>query len=63
MREVMEYELKTKQERLKKLQEYFKVDLKDMDSMNYEDNAINSLFEMKKIKTEIALIEYYLQMK
>lgn len=36
MREVMEYELKTKQERLKKLQEYFKVDLKDMDSMNYE---------------------------
>lgn len=63
MREVMEYELKTKQERLKKLQEYFKVDLKDMDSMNYEDNAINSLLEMKKIKTEIALIEYYLQMK
>ena len=59
MREVMEYELKTKQERLKKLQEYFKVDLKDMDSMNYEDNAINSLLEMKKIKTEIALIEYY----
>ena len=63
MREVMEYELKTKQERLKKLQEYFKVNLKDMDSMNYEDNAINSLLEMKKIKTEIALIEYYLQMK
>lgn len=63
MCEVMEYELKTKQERLKKLQEYFKVDLKDMDSMNYEDNAINSLLEMKKIKTEIALIEYYLQMK
>lgn len=63
MREVMEYELKTKQERLKKLQEYFKVDLKDMDSMNYEDNAINSLLEMKKVKTEIALIEYYLQMR
>lgn len=63
MREVMEYELKTKQERLKKLQEYFKVNLKDMDSMNYEDNAINSLLEMKKIKTEIALIEYYFQMK
>ena len=63
MREVMEYELKTQQERLKKLQEYFKVDLKDMDSMNYEDNAINSLLEMKKIKTEIALIEYYLQMR
>lgn len=63
MREVMEYELKTKQERLKKLQEYFKVDLKDMDYMNYEDNAINSLLEMKKIKIEIALIEYYLQMR
>lgn len=63
MREVMESELKTKQERLKKLQEYCKVDLKDMDSMNYEDNAINSLLKMKKIKTEIALIEYYLQMR
>ncbi|MBC5688155.1 hypothetical protein H8S37_04305 [Mediterraneibacter sp. NSJ-55] len=63
MREIMEYELEIKRERLKKLQEYFKVDLKDMDSMNYEDNAINSLLEMKKIKTEIAQIEYYLQLK
>ena len=63
MREVMEYELETKKKHLLKLQEYFKTDIKDIDSPNYEANAINALLVMKKIKTEIALIEYYLQMK
>lgn len=63
MREVMEYELETKKKHLLKLQEYFKTDIKDIDSPNYEDNAINALLEMKKIKTEIAQIEYYLQLK
>ena len=62
MREVMEYELETKKKRLKKLQEYFEVDMKNINSPNYEDNAINSLLEMKKLKTEIMSIEYYLQM-
>ena len=62
MRKVMEYELETKKKRLKKLQEYFEVDMKNINSPNYEDNAINSLLEMKKLKTEIHMIEYYLQM-
>ena len=62
MRKVMEYELETKKKRLKKLQEYFEVDMKNINSPNYEDNAINSLLEMKKLKTEIQKIEYYLQM-
>lgn len=62
MRKVMEYELETKKKRLKKLQEYFEVDMKNINSPNYEDNAINSLLEMKKLKTEIQMIEYYLQM-
>lgn len=62
MRKVMEYELETKKKRLKKLQEYFEVDMKNINSPNYEDNAINSLLEMKKLKTEIQVIEYYLQM-
>lgn len=62
MRKVMEYELETKKKRLKKLQEYFEVDMKNINSPNYEDNAINSLLEMKKLKTEIQMIEYYLKM-
>lgn len=63
MREVMEYELATKKKHLEKLMEYFKVDIKDINSPNYEDNAINALLEMKKIKTEIMQLEYYLQLK
>lgn len=63
MKEIMEYELETKKKRLEKLQEYFKVDMKDINSPNYEDNAINALLEMKKIKIEIMQLEYYLQLK
>ena len=62
MRKVMESELEIKKKRLKKLQEYFEVYIKNINSPNYEDNAINSLLEMKKLKTEIQVIEYYLQM-
>lgn len=63
MREVMEYELQTKKNRLAKLQEYFIVDTKDINSPKYEDNVISALLEMKKIKTEIVQLEYYLQLK
>lgn len=63
MREVMEYELETKKKQLSKLQEYFQVDIKEINSPKYEDNAINALLEMKKLKVEIAQLEYYLQMK
>jgi len=63
MREVMEYELETKKKYLSKLQDYFRTDIKDINSPKYEDNAINALLEMKKIKTEIEQLEYYLQLK
>lgn len=59
----MEYELETKKKNLAKLQEYFQSDIKDIDSSKYEDNAINALLEMKKVKTEIEQLEYYLQLK
>ena len=54
MREIMEYELKTKKKHLAKLQEYFRSDIKDIDSSKY---AINALLEMKKVKTEIEQIK------
>lgn len=57
MREIMEYELETKKKHLAKLQEYFRSDIKDIDSSKYEDNAINALLEMKKVKTEIEQIK------
>ena len=63
MREVMEYELDTKKKKLAKLQEYFKIDIKDINSANYETNAINALLEMKSLKVEIAQLEYYLKLK
>lgn len=59
----MEYELETRKKHLAKLQKYFKSDIKDIDSPKYEDNAINALLEMKKVKTEIEQLEYYLQLK
>ena len=63
MRDVMKYELETKKKHLLKLQEYFRIDIKDIDSPKYEENAINALLEMKKVKTEIEQLEYYLQLK
>ena len=63
MREVMEYELEIKKKHLLKLQDYFRTDIKDINSHKYEDNAINALLEMKKTKTEIEQLEYYLQLK
>ena len=55
--------LETKKKHLLKLQEYFRIDIKDIDSPKYEENAINALLEMKKVKTEIEQLEYYLQLK
>lgn len=48
----MEHELETKKKLLSKLQDYFRTDIKYIASPKYEDNAINSLLEMKKVKTE-----------
>ena len=63
IRDVMKYELETKKKHLSKLQDYFRTYIKDIDLPKYEDNAINALLEMKKVKTEIEQLEYYLQLK
>ena len=61
MREVMEQRLEAKKRRLAQLQEYFQIDMKNINSSTYEDNAISALLEMKKIKTEgiITIDEFF----
>ena len=39
------------------------IDMKNINSSTYEDNAISVLLEMKKIKTEIAELDFCLQLK
>lgn len=50
------------QEDLSKKQEYFKINIQNIDSPTYEDNTINDLLVMKKLKTEIEQLELILQM-
>ena len=50
------------QEDLSKKQEYFKINIQNIDSPTYEDNTINDLLVMKKLKTEIEQLELMLQM-
>lgn len=50
------------QEDLSKKQEYFKINIQNIDSPTYEDNTINDLLVMKKMKTEIEQLELMLQM-
>ena len=49
-------------EDLSKKQEYFKINIQNIDSPTYEDNTINDLLVMKKLKTEIEQLELMLQM-
>ena len=49
-------------EDLLKKQEYFKINIQNIDSPTYEDNTINDLLVMKKLKTEIEQLELMLQM-
>ena len=42
--------LVAKKKELERQQEYFRIDVKNMDLSNYENNAINALLEMKKLK-------------
>ena len=63
MREIMEQRLEEKKTKLIQLQEYFQIDLKNINLSTYEDNAISALLEMKKVKTEIAELEFCLQLK
>lgn len=37
--------------------------MKNIEQSNYEDNAINALLCMKKLKTEIAELELVMQLK
>lgn len=49
-------------EDLLKKQEHFKINIRNIDSLTYEDNTINDLLAMKKLKTEIEQLELMLQL-
>ena len=55
--------LEAKKRELERQQEYFRIDIKNMDSSTYENNAISALLEMKKLKTESAQLEFCLQLQ
>lgn len=61
MKEALKQRLIAKKRELERQQEYFKIDTKNIEQSNYEDNAINTLLNMKKLKTEIAELELLLQ--
>jgi hypothetical protein len=63
MKEVLEQRLAAKKRDLENQQEYFKIDIKNIEQSNYEDNAINALLNMKKLKTEIAELELVMQLQ
>ena len=59
----LEQRLAAKKRDLENQQEYFRIDMKNIEQSNYEDNAINALLYMKKLKTEIAEFELVMQLK
>lgn len=61
MKEALEQRLAAKKRDLENQQKYFKIDIKNIEQSNYENNAINALLCMKKLKTEIAELELLLQ--
>ena len=63
MKEALERRLAAKKWDLENQQEYFRIDMKNIEQSNYEDNAINALLYMKKLKTEIAELELVMQLK
>lgn len=63
MKETMWKMLEAKKRELERQQEYFRIDIKNMDSSTYENNAISALLEMKKLKTEIAQLEFCMQLQ
>mgnify|MGYP001702420576 FL=1 len=63
MNDVLEQRLAAKKRDLKQMQDFLKIDMENnINSLNYEDNAINTLLNMKKLKTEIAELELILQL-
>ena len=63
MNDVLEQRLTAKKRDLENQQEYFRIDMKNIEQSNYEDNAINALLNMKKLKTEIAELELISQLQ
>ena len=63
MNNIMGQRLAAKKRELENQQEYFRIDMKNIEQSNYEDNAINTLLYMKKLKTEIAELELILQLQ
>ena len=63
MNDVLEQRLAAKKRDLGNQQEYFRIYMKNIEQSNYEDNAINALLNMKKLKTEIAELELILQLQ
>lgn len=61
MKEALKQRIIVKKQELEKQQEYFKMNTKNIEQSSYEDNAINTLLYMKKLKTEIAELELLLQ--
>lgn len=63
MKGTMQKMLESKKRELERQQEYFRIDIKNMDSSTYENNAISALLEMKRLKTEITQLEFCLQLQ
>ena len=63
MNGVLEQRLSAKKRDLENQQEYFRIDMKNIEQSNCEDNAINTLLYMKKLKTEIAELELVMQLQ
>lgn len=63
MNDVLERRLAAKKRDLENQQKYFRLDLKNIEQLDYENNAINALLYMKKLKTEIAQLELMIQWK
>ena len=63
MKETMKKMLEVKKRKLEQEQEYFRIDIKNMNNQTYEDNTISALLEIKKLKTEIAQLEFCLQLQ
>ena len=62
MNEWITEKLKSLKEDLSKKQELFKVNIMNINPPTYEDNTINDLLVMKKLKTEIEQLELILQL-
>ena len=63
MKEALEQRLAAKKRDLENQQEYFRIDMKNIEQSNYEDNAINTLLYMKKLKTEMSMLRHAMHME